>query len=207
MKNSTDLEKALERFIPANSIDLACALLRKYPHHLVITPPRSTKHGHFKPAPKGQRHEITVNGNLNPYAFLITMVHEVAHLVAHLEYGQRIQPHGQEWKDSFKLVMRPFFNKGIFPEDIEMPLKRYMMDPGATTHSDFHLFKALTKYDRMGPYTRILDDLPTGTIFIYGRDKKVFKKGEQLRKRYQCTELATKYVYLFDPLAKVFVKD
>lgn len=180
-------------------------MLRRYPHHLVITEPRSTKHGHFRAGMRGERHEITVNGNLNKYAFLITLIHEAAHLIAHLRYGERIKPHGEEWKQCFREAMRPFFGKSIFPEDIEIPLRRYMMDPGATTHSDFHLFKALSGYDRMSANVRLLDDIPENTLFVYGRDRRVFRKGAKLRKRYQCVEMASRDIYLFDPLAKVLV--
>jgi hypothetical protein len=205
LKNSADLESALSRFLPENAISLACDLLRAYPHHLIITGPRSTKHGHFKAGMRNERHEITVNGNLNKYAFLITLVHEAAHLIAHLRHGHRIKPHGEEWKSSFREAMKPFFGKDIFPTDIEIPLRKYMLDPGATTHSDYALFKALSSYDRMSPNVRLLDDIPENTLFIYGRDRRVFKKGPRLKKRYQCTELSTKSIYLFDPLAKVML--
>ncbi len=206
MKKSTDLESALKRFLPESSLDIACELLRKYPHHLTITQPRSTKHGDFRAGMKGQMHEISVNGNLNPYAFLITLMHELAHLVAHLEFGQRIKPHGEEWKQSFRLTMRPFIGKDVFPSDIEGPLKRYLVDPGATTHSDYNLFAALTKYDRRSDNVHILNELPANTIFKYGRERRSFKKGNKLRKRIQCVELSTGSVYLFDPLAKVQVQ-
>ena len=154
---------------------------------------------------RNERHEITVNGNLNKYAFLITLVHEAAHLIAHLRYGARIKPHGEEWKSSFREAMQPFFGKSIFPPDIEIPLRKYMIDPGATTHSDYNLFKALSAYDKMSSNVKLLDDVPENTLFIYGRDRRVFKKGPKLKKRYQCVELATKATYLFDPLAKVML--
>lgn len=203
MKKSTDLESALQRFLPESSLNSACELLRQYPHHLTITQPRSTKHGDFRAGMRGQMHEISVNGNLNPYAFLITLMHELAHLVAHVEYGHRIKPHGEEWKQSFRFTMRPFLGKNIFPSDIEIPLRNYLKDPGATTHSDYHLFSALTRYDKRSANVHILDELSIGTIFRYGRERREFKKGEKLRKRIQCVELKSGSIYLFDPLAKV----
>lgn len=133
-------------------------------------------------------------------------MHELAHLVAHLEFGHRIKPHGEEWKQSFRFTMKPFIGKNIFPNDIEGPLKRYLVDPGATTHSDYNLFAALTKYDRRSENVHILDELPLHTIFKYGRERRSFKKGNKLRKRIQCVELSTGHVYLFDPLAKVQVQ-
>jgi predicted SprT family Zn-dependent metalloprotease len=43
------------------------------------------------------KHEITVNSNLNKYKFLITLIHEISHLVAFEKFGRNIKPHGNEW--------------------------------------------------------------------------------------------------------------
>jgi hypothetical protein len=130
-------------------------------------------------------------------------MHELAHLVAHVKFGGRIQPHGTEWKQCFRETLSPFVGVGVFPPDVEIAVKNYLKDPGATTHSDFHLAKALTRYDKHSSNVVILDDLPVGALFEYGRDRKLFKKGAQLRKRYECKEQKTGAIYLFDPLAKV----
>jgi hypothetical protein len=203
VRNSTDLEKALERFLPPAALEKACAMLRAYPHHLIISQPRSTKHGDFRTGHRGDRHEITVNGNLNNYAFLITLMHELAHLVAHVKFGGRIQPHGAEWKQCFRETLTPFVGADVFPPDVDLAVKIYLRDPGATTHSDFNLAKALSRYDKHSSNVVILDDLPMGALFEYGKDRKLFKKGPQLRKRYECKEQNTGAIYLFDPLAKV----
>ena len=50
--------------------------------------------------------------NLNPYRFLMTLVHEVAHLVAFQKYGRAIKPHGKEWKFTFQTLMLPFIRPG-----------------------------------------------------------------------------------------------
>lgn len=207
MKNSTNLESALERFLPESALKLACDKLREYPHHLIITQPRSTKHGDFRTAGhRGDRHEITVNGNLNKYAFLVTLMHELAHLVAHVKYGPRIKPHGEEWKQSFRETLGPFLETDVFPGPIRAALRIYLRDPGATTHSDSRLFLELSRYDKMSPNVKLLIDVPEGALFIYGREHRLFKKGTQLRKRFQCTEVSTNTIYLFDPVAKVMVK-
>jgi hypothetical protein len=41
--------------------------------------------------------------------------------------------------------------------------------------------------------------MPPGVLFKTG-DGKVFQKGEKLRKRFRCMELATKKLYLFSPV-------
>jgi hypothetical protein len=203
VKHSTDLEGALARFLPETALSRACDMLRQYPHHLIISQPRATKHGDFRTGHRGDRHEITVNGNLNPYAFLITLMHELAHLVAHVRHGGRIQPHGIEWKNCFRETLTPFVGTGVFPEEIDRAVRIYLRDPGATTHSDIQLAKALSKYDRHSENVVILDELPMGALFEYGRQRKRFKKGQKLRRRFECREQTSGDLYLFDPLAKV----
>lgn len=204
MRNSENLEAALKDFLPAGSVELACEKLREYPHHLIITPPRSTKLGDFTADPRGRRHTITVNGNLNKYAFLITLMHELAHLVTYLEHRDNVRPHGSEWKNHFKITLGPFLRKNVFPEDIATALRRYLSNPGAATCSDIELSKVLARYDRNShPDVKLLDELPRNARFVYGRERRVFVKGEKLRTRFRCFEEGTRHEYLFSPLVKI----
>lgn len=205
MKNSPRLEDALGRFLPEGSVELACDMLRQFPHHLVITEPRSTKLGDFTPDPSG-RHQLTVNGNLNPYAFLITLMHELAHLITYLDHKNSVKPHGIEWKNSFKTTLSPFLSKHIFPHDVESAIAAYLRNPAATTCSDLHLSKVLARYDRTShPNIKLIDDIPFGARFLYGRDKRIFVKKVKIRTRFRCIEEKTGYEYLFHPLVKVFL--
>ncbi len=204
MRNSTNLEAALKPFLPEPAVDMACEKLREHPHHLVITPPRSTKHGDFTANPKGGRHTITVNGNLNQYAFLITLMHELAHLTNYLAHRDDVKPHGDEWKSEFKKTLGPFLKAGVFPDDIDAAVRAYLSNPAAATCSDIPLSKVLSRYDRNShPDVKLLDDIPRNSRFVYGRDRRVFIKGERLRTRYRCFEESTKYEYLFSPLVKI----
>ncbi len=204
MKNSTNLESALEPFLPPGSVELACSMLREYPHHLEITPPRSTKLGDFTADPRGKRHVLTVNGNLNQYAFLITLMHELAHLVCYLNHKDDVRPHGQEWKSYFKQTLGPFLRRGVFPDDVAKAISSYLSNPSASTCSDIPLSKTLARYDRNShPDVKLLDDIPTHSKFVYGRDRRIFIKGERLRTRYRCFEEGTRYEYLFSPLVKI----
>ena len=125
MQKSTNLESALRPFLPEGSVDLVCEKLRAYPHHLVITPPRSTKLGDFKADSRTGKMELTVNGNLNPFAFLVTLMHELAHLITHIEHGWNVKPHGTEWKSAF-IMMRGCHSHGI---------KRLMLKTGRVVSS------------------------------------------------------------------------
>ncbi len=188
---------------------LACELLRKYPHHLEITPARSSKYGDFSIDHPTGRPRISVNGNLNPYSFLITLMHELAHLITYLEHRDNVKPHGIEWKNSFKTTLGPFLNRGVFPDDIEKAVRRYLSNPAASTCTDTHLSSVLARYDKnSNPNVCLLSEIPVHSRFLYGRDRRVFVKGERLRKRYQCRCERTKALYLFSPLTKILlIKD
>ena len=204
MQKRTDLENALKPFLPEGSVELVCEKLRAYPHHLVITPPRSTKHGDFKADSKTGRLELTVNGNLNPYAFLVTLMHELAHLITHVEHGWHVKPHGDEWKSAFKRTLGPFLRRNIFPEDLQLAIHGYLQNPGATSCSDHTMAKVLARYDKKShPDICMVDDLHKGEKFLYGREKRKFERGLKVRTRYQCKCLDTGHLYLFHPLTKV----
>lgn len=204
MRNSPNLEDALKPFLPESAVELACEKLREYPHHLIITPPRSTKLGDFTADPRGKRHVLTVNGNLNQYAFLITLMHELAHLTTWLAHKDKVKPHGQEWKSAFKQTLGPFLRRNVFPEDIALAIQNYLANPSAATCTDMHLSKTLARYDKnTHPDVKLLDEVPLHGKFVYGREKKVFIKGDRIRKRYRCFEEGTNYEYWFSPLTKI----
>jgi SprT protein len=206
LRKSTDLEGALSRFLPQGALELTCEMLRRNPHHLEITPARSTKYGDFSIDHPSGKPRISVNGNLNPYAFLITLMHELAHLLTWQEAGDKVKPHGAEWKQHFRTTLGPFLNLGIFPDDIARAISLYLANPAASTCSDEHLSSVLVRYDRTThPNVRLLKDIPQHSRFMYGRDRRVFIKGERLRKRYQCRCEATRDIYLFSPITKILV--
>jgi SprT protein len=200
MKQSTNLEAGLLPFLPESALEMTCALLREHPHSLVITPPRSTVHGDFRPG--RNRHTLTVNGDRNRYSFLITLLHEMAHLITFNEHPRAIKPHGKEWKSNFVLLLRPYLAASIFPEDIADALKRYMLNPAAATCSDIHLSKVLARYDKKKPGEVLLDDVPVGSQFTY-RDTRTFIKQSKRRTRWVCKEIPDGHVYFFSPVTVV----
>ncbi len=146
-------------------------------------------------------HQITVNASLNRYKFLITLVHEVAHLVAFREYGMRIKPHGVEWKSTFRRLMLPFINPAIFPDSILPLLARHFRNPRASSDTDASLALALKQFDPENDKNYIFE-LPYGSFFrIY--NGKIFRKGQKKIKRYECVEISSGRIYLFNPNAEV----
>ena len=145
-------------------------------------------------------HRISVNGSLNQYAFLITFVHEMAHLVNWERHGRKVNPHGKEWKLAFQEEMLPFLSKEVFPEDVLQPLRAHMKSPKSATVRDLNLMRALRVYDQDTDLV-LLEDLTEGQHFSLG--SKTFVKGVQLRKRYRCEQVGTGKVYLVSAIAQV----
>lgn len=198
-KNNND---AVLQHIPESSHGYVSSLLEV--DHLIIKVKneRKTRHGDYKELPDGF-HLITVNNNLNPYRFLITLIHEIAHFEAYKSYGRRIKPHGIEWKLTFKQLMLPLINPQVFPEEFLPFLARHFKNPKASSDTDIDLAKALRSYDINDDKTYV-HELDDGTKFkIYnGRE---FKRGKKRTKRIECLELKSGRLYLFNPNAEVEV--
>lgn len=192
----------LQNYLPAEAAAPALALLERYKVHLTITKERKSVLGDYRHAHNNAAHRISVNGNLNPYAFLITLVHELAHLVTFLEYGNRIQAHGREWKHVYKLLLLQFLEMKIFPADILASLTSSLNNLPASSCADEGLMRVLRHYDKKQDGMLLVEELPEGALFTLN-DGKIFKKGQQLRKRFQCVEIKTGKLYLFSPIYEV----
>lgn len=191
----------LSKYIPELSVPLIAKWIVELDFKLKIKKERSTRLGDYTPPRPGLNHTITINHNLNKYSFLITLVHEIAHLVTYNSYKNKVNPHGPEWKENFKQLIQPFLNTEIFPVEVFSALRRYMQNPAASSCSDTHLLRVLKLHDEKTD-TVFLEYLPHNCLFLYNGER-VFKKGERIRKRYKCIELATKNTYLFNPLVEV----
>lgn len=196
--DTKNYQTLIKDFIPEQALVGVARLLEKNPVSLKITRERLTKQGDFRILKNGQA-QISINHNLNPYQFLLTFIHEMAHWVTYIKY-KRVKPHGKEWKQEFKYLMLPFLNKAIFPTELLPYLAKYLINPKAATGSDVQLSIALKKYD--APSTGIsLFELEIGNHFVL-RDK-VFVLGDKRRTRYECLEKRTKRKYLIHQNASV----
>jgi len=204
------IEGIFRDFIPGNAMDMLIVCLQGHTLDCRIARKRSTKTGDFRPAAKGQPPRITVNGDLNPYAFLLTLVHEIAHFFVYLDTEKaniflirkhRPRPHGKEWKKRFTGLMQPFISMNVFPPEIEMAMVSYFEDPKATASGDSRLQRLFQAFDPPGDNIRITD-IPEGEFFMTGSGR-VFLKMDRLRKRYRCKCVKTRRLYLFSPEAMI----
>jgi hypothetical protein len=193
---------ALNDFLPPGTFELVAAYLHQYNVHLTITRQRRSVLGDYRNAVHGRNHRISVNGNLNQYSFLITLLHELAHLLTFDAYGHRVQAHGKEWKLMYSQLLAKFVEQHIFPVAIEKALISSIENPKASSCAEEGLMRVLREYDEQKENSLLIEQVPHNELFM-AHDGRIFKKGEKLRKRYKCQEMATRRFYLFSALYEV----
>jgi hypothetical protein len=192
----------LSKYLPKNAIELVHEILTNHPIDIKIVTNRISKHGDFKKFKNGSL-LITINNSLNEYQFLLTLIHELAHLTTYKSKG-RVKPHGTDWKNNFQHLMLPFLQPSIFPSELLPYLANYLKNPKATTSSDVNLTFALKQYDEKSGKNFIFE-LQQGSLFLF--NNKSFKKGNKRRTRFECIEINSNRIYLFNQNVEVeFIK-
>ena len=192
---------ALNDYLPENAFDSVVHYILHHKVHLTITRERVSILGNYKKH-SNKNHAISINGNLNKYSFLITLLHELGHLLAFEKYGNRILAHGTEWKNEYGNILAGFIAKKVFPQDIEKELRKTLNNPAATSCAETSLLRVLKNYDTPKPGIFLLEDLPEESLFRV-KSGKIYKKEKKLRKRFLCQEVSTRKMYLFSPVAEV----
>ncbi|MBD3583677.1 SprT-like domain-containing protein [Flavobacterium selenitireducens] len=194
------MNDTLAKYLPEAAVKPIFELIVSNEVHLKIVNERVTRHGDYRKGNSG-KHEITVNGSLNKYRFLITLVHEISHLVAFERFGRDIKPHGAEWKSTFQKLMLPYIRPEIFPNQLLPLLARHFRNPSASSDTDTTLSLALKQFDDKKDREYVFQ-LPYGALFRI-HNGKVFQKGALRTKRYECVEVKSGRMYLFNPNAEV----
>ena len=192
----------LKQYLPDGSFEAVSHYLLHYKVQLTITRERSSVLGDYRNSVAGKNHRISVNGNLNPYAFLVTLLHELAHLFTYERFGHRVQAHGPEWKNEYSKVLAQFLLKKIFPPDIHKALLKTLQNPAASSCADTSLLRVLHLYDVKKDGVSLIETLPAGALFKI-KGGRVFRKEEKIRKRFKCVEISNGKVYLFSPVYEV----
>lgn len=197
---------SLESYLPPQTFKPVLEYLHQYKVHLTIARERRSILGDYRHRTHLQAHRISINGNLNTYAFLITLLHELAHLLTFEKWGNRVQAHGGEWKALFGQLLAQFIQHKIFPADIEAALLQSINNPAASSCADMTLLKTLRRYDSTTSTGTLVEELPAEALFKTG-DGRVFKKGAKARTRFKCVEVASGRLYLFSPVYEVIPID
>lgn len=194
---------ALAAYLPEGSFEPVVAYLHQYKVHLTVTKQRKSVLGDYRHAGWGGNHRISINGNLNKYEFLITLLHELAHLLTYEQYRNKVDAHGKEWKYNYSQLLIVFVQHKIFPADVEKALQKSIANPSATANGETSLLLVLRNYDAVkkdGHFT--VANLQVGDLFQTEKGK-LFRRGVVRRKRIECLEIKTGLLYIFSPITLV----
>ena len=191
----------LDNYLPPGASGKLFEYLHFYKVHLTITRSRKSILGDYRHASGKDHHRISINGSLNKYAFLITLIHEIGHLITFQQFGNKVNSHGKEWKLAYRKVLEDFLLLELFPADLKQALYRSLHDLPASSCSDINLTRILKKYDR-ADHIVLTEDIREGEHFKTS-DGRIFQRGKQNRKRIECAEVRTGKLYLFSPVYEV----
>lgn len=192
-------------YVPESSLPILQKWFEQRPFELRIPKKRVSKFGDFRASTGLNKPKISVNGNLNEYAFLITLTHEFAHLLVWHQHKHQVKAHGHEWKTEFRRLMHVLLNRNIFPERLTVILRKHMENPAASSARDEQLIKELKRFDKSNAALH-LSDLPEGAHFQLNNNR-VFIKGQKRRTRYLCVEISSKREFLVHGVAEVSLVD
>ncbi len=195
------MSETLQKYLPEHAVNSVFELIVAHGVHLKIVNERVTRHGDYRKGVSG-KHEVTVNANLNKYRFLITLIHEISHLVAFEKFGRYIKPHGEEWKYVFQRLMMPYIRPEIFPSSILPLVANHFKNPTASSDTDARLAFALKQFDERKADVHFMHEVPSGSFFRIKNGRVFQKKGLRV-KRYECLEVKTGKLYLFNANAEV----
>ena len=201
--NPEKVREIIHHHVPGMACPYCITLWEASPFELKLARSRQSKVGDFTSRKNIAHPRITLNKDLNPFLFLVTYIHEVAHLHVHLRFGHRVEPHGDEWKKTFQHLMQPMLRNDVFPDEILHHLAPHMQNPKASSFADADLTRALRSFDSNAAQYTALSDIPEGSIFNF--QGRYFKKGKLKRTRVLCHEINSKRRYLVP--AEVLVSD
>ncbi len=195
--------QALADFLPEGTFDRVVGYIHHYKVHLTISKQRKSVLGDYRHSGWGSNHRISVNGNLNKYEFLITLLHELAHLLTYELHKNRVEPHGKEWKAHYSRLLVDFVQEKVFPADVEKALQKSIRNPSATANGETELLLVLRKYNEVKREGIVpVIDVPENTLF-QTENGRIFRKGPLRRKRFECIEVKTGNRYTFSALSEV----
>ena len=192
----------LQDYLPPGTYEPVLDYLRQFKVHLTVARERKSILGDYRHRTRQSNHRISVNGNLNKYSFLITLLHELAHLLTFEQFGNKVMAHGREWKKVYAQLLDQFLKHHVFPVDIEKEILLSLKNPAASSCAEDDLLRVLRKYDDAAHKHVLVEEIAPNAVFRTN-DGRVFQKGKKLRKRFQCKEIDTGRVYLFSPVYEV----
>ncbi len=193
------MKKILAQYISENALTYCTTLSNNYTFKFDLSFNRKTKFGHYKYWPQTKSHTISINKGLSKELFLVTYIHELAHLDVILTYGRKVMPHGKEWKATFRSLMAPLLSHSIFDTNLLSALALHLKKPRASLSADPRLWAIL--FPSKNKNSLSVKDINEGEDFIF--KKRLFKKVKSRRTRALCYEAKSGNNYLIPLLAEI----
>lgn len=187
----------LQKYLPENTLPFLKSWFGDYYIHIKITRGRNSKLGDYRKMPD-KSHQITINSTLEPQLFFFVLTHELAHMIAFEKFGNRILPHGQEWKHTFRHMLVESLS--IYTEDLKPIIVKFAKSPKANFMSSPDLVRYFHLKELPDNHS-FVEDLQPRNQFIHNKQRYVLI--EKLKKNYLCKNLDTGRNYIFKGLAKV----
>ena len=198
--------RILGNHLPPQAVAPVYDYLNRHRVHFHITRQRTSKLGDYR-WPQGEHnyHEISINGDLNPYLFLWVYLHEAAHLETHLNYRD-VPPHGHEWQAEYARLLighiplfppetHPLLNRLTRRIPLSHPLMRQIEELLHHHDPDYRPEEHLT-----------LDCLQPGTRFrLKSKPGILFESIERRRTRWLCRDTASGRTYTVSATAEIII--
>jgi len=194
--------RLLNERLPAGSDLLVLEWLERIQINILITRPRNSKLGDFRPPHKNRPPRISINSDLHPVEFLITLAHELAHAVNWNKHGRSAKPHGIEWKYEFRGLLLQILESGLLETKFEEAIKACYFKRESLASSTCRNLRRLFDIDNPASDNVRLEDIPVGSVFLT-KSRKYLIKGEKIRTRYKCREVKSRRIYTVHPMAEI----
>jgi SprT protein len=189
----------LSKYISKEGVDLIFLFFNRYPFHLKILNPRKTRLGDYRYYSEERYHQITINNDLGKDAFLFTLIHEIAHQHVQIKFGNRVEPHGIEWKETYRELLLLALEKDCF-ENASLIVESLDNIKSSSVYNK-DIFRAL--YTDPSEDEVFLDSIIKGKDFIF--NAVIFTKIEKRRSRTLCLNTEDNRQYLISNNALVML--
>lgn len=205
-----EIKSTLENYLPHSVVDEVYGYIVDRQLRLKITQGRKSKLGDYRwPQVNHPGHEISVNGDLNPYMFLMVLIHEMAHLENYLSHRNTVKPHGHEWQEKYQQILEHYLLiEGAFPKEaiplMERLCRRKPLSITLRREVEEILKRENPDYDP-GKH-QMVKELEKGNYFaLKSHPSLVFELGDKRRTRFFCKEISNGRIYLVPGDAEVAV--
>ena len=200
LMDKIEIRRKLSEYLPAECLKMVENLLEDCPVSIKTVRPRKTKLGDYRPPGRNTAcHRITLNSGLNPSAFLLVLLHEIAHLQVWQVHKNTVKQHGIEWSNAYKKLLHTFFNSGVFSGYSKQRLAGYLRNPVLKPGLCYLM---MLEVDDSKRNALRVEDLPMNAVFVLLSGRKL-RKLSLIRKRYRCMDISSKKIYSVHPQAVV----